>query len=102
VYDTANRFVDGANVEILTGPYAGMQVTTNADGEFSFSGRFVDLVAIRASRDGYRAQTQTSWPNLLTRETALWRSRYLQVYITNIAEKDRRRERVCRGCICCG
>ncbi|HVG71908.1 MAG TPA: carboxypeptidase-like regulatory domain-containing protein [Vicinamibacterales bacterium] len=59
VYDTANRFVDGANVEILTGPYAGMQTTTNADGGFSFSGRFVDLVTIRASRDGYRAQTQT-------------------------------------------
>ena len=59
VSDTANRFIDGAKVEILTGPNAGMQMTTNADGEFSFSGRFVDLVTIRASRDGYRAQTQT-------------------------------------------
>jgi hypothetical protein len=59
VSDTANRFIDGAKVEILTGPNAGMQMTTTADGEFSFSGRFVDLVTIRASRDGYRAQTQT-------------------------------------------
>jgi len=59
VYDTANRTVPGATVEILTGPYAGTRRTTNEEGEYSFLGRFVDVVTIRASRDGYRDRTQT-------------------------------------------
>jgi carboxypeptidase family protein len=59
VYDTANRTVAGATVEILTGPHAGTSMTTSEDGEFTFLGRFVDLVTLRASRDGYRAQSQT-------------------------------------------
>jgi hypothetical protein len=60
VGDTAFRSVAGARVEILDGPQAGMALTTDGDGHFSYAGTFASAVTLRASKDGYIALTKTT------------------------------------------
>jgi hypothetical protein len=47
-------------VEVLDGPQAGMAITADANGLFSYSGTFTSPVTLRASRDGYLPLTKTT------------------------------------------
>jgi hypothetical protein len=60
VGDTAFRSVAGARVEVLDGPQAGMSITSDGNGLFSYAGTFASAVTLRASKDGYIALTQTT------------------------------------------
>ena len=62
VYDTALRPLDGATVEVLDGPQAGISTTTNGDGGFSLAGTFDDTTRFRATRAGHVAETATPRP----------------------------------------
>jgi len=53
VYDTANRPVAGATVEVLDGAQAGMTTTSNASGQYWMTGVFEDGTRFRARREGY-------------------------------------------------
>ena len=66
VSDTAFRHLDGARVEVLDGPQAGMWTTSDAHGTFSLSGTFDDATRFRATKDGHLAATQVSrtFPNI--------------------------------------
>ena len=60
VSDTAFRPLDGARVEVVDGPQAGMSTTADANGSFSLSGTFDDATRFRATKDGHVAATQVS------------------------------------------
>jgi hypothetical protein len=60
VSDTAFRHLDGALVEVVDGPQAGMSTIADANGSFSFSGTFDDATRFRATKDGHLAATQAS------------------------------------------
>src|SRR4029079_18685054 len=60
VSDTAFRPLDGAGVEVVDGPLAGMSTTADANGSFSLSGTFDDATRFRATMDGHPAATQVS------------------------------------------
>jgi hypothetical protein len=58
VSDTANRWLPGASVEVLTGPQAGTSTTADAAGAFSLSGAFDGTTRFRATKEGYVTATQ--------------------------------------------
>jgi hypothetical protein len=58
VADRAFRSRAGASVEVLDGLQAGLTTTTDARGEFSFSGTFDDGTRFRATKDGYAPSIQ--------------------------------------------
>jgi hypothetical protein len=65
VIDTAYRAVGGATVTVVNGPLAGMSMTTNAEGRFTYSQVVTSAVTFRASKEGYvtgEAATRTSVP----------------------------------------
>ena len=62
VSDTAFRPLEGARVEILDGPQAGLSATTDVRGEFSFSGTFDDATRFRATTDGHVTSIRTLEP----------------------------------------
>jgi hypothetical protein len=53
VYDTANRPIAGATIEVLDGVHAGMTTTSDRNGQYWFSGVIAEGTRFRASRDGY-------------------------------------------------
>ena len=55
VSDTGLRRLAGAKVEVLNGPQAGNVATTDANGQFGFSGVFDDETRFRASKDGHES-----------------------------------------------
>jgi hypothetical protein len=65
VSDTAFRHLEGARVEVVDGPQAGMSTTADAKGSFSLSGPFDDATRFRATMDGHVAATQVprTFPN---------------------------------------
>ena len=54
VNDTAGRPVEGARVEVLSGPQTGASALTNRDGEFAFTESFAAVPEMRSSKAGYR------------------------------------------------
>jgi hypothetical protein len=62
VFDTANRPLDGARVEVLDGPQAGTSTISGLEGGFYLAGTFDDTTRFRATRDGYVAGTATLRP----------------------------------------
>jgi hypothetical protein len=60
VGDTAFRSVAGARIEVVDGPQAGMAVTSDGNGLFSYAGTFASAVTLRATKDGYIAVTKTT------------------------------------------
>jgi hypothetical protein len=58
VSDTANRWLPGASVEVLTGPQTGTTTTSDATGAFSLTGAFDGTTRFRATKEGYVAATQ--------------------------------------------
>jgi hypothetical protein len=54
VFDTAQRPIEGARVEIQSGPRSGEATTTAADGTFTFGTGFLAAPDMSASKDGYR------------------------------------------------
>ena len=48
----------GVRVEVLNGPEMGMELTSDVNGAFSYTGTFPGTVSIRASKDGYAPATQ--------------------------------------------
>jgi Carboxypeptidase regulatory-like domain len=63
VGDTAFRPLAGVRVEVLNGPDAGMELTSEANGHFSYTGTFPGTVSMRASKDGFIAATQPVFPS---------------------------------------
>ena len=59
VFDTVNRALAGARVEVLDGPQAGTSTTSDTAGAFSLTGTFDGTSRFRASKEGYVAATQT-------------------------------------------
>ena len=53
VYDTGNRPLSGATVEVLNGASAGLKATTGADGSYAMRGAFDAGTQFRATKDGY-------------------------------------------------
>src|SRR4051794_14289338 len=53
VFDTANRPLAGARVQVLDGSHAGTTATVTANGEFSMVGTFEEGTRFRATIDGY-------------------------------------------------
>jgi len=62
VFDTAFRPLEGARIEVLDGPGAGMFTTAGARGEFSLTGAFDEATRFRASREGHVSATRTLQP----------------------------------------
>jgi hypothetical protein len=63
VTDTAQRSLSGSNVEVIAGQGAGTVTTTDEHGRFRMPETLTGIVTIRASKDGYIAQTATFPPN---------------------------------------
>ena len=59
VADTLVRRLAGARVEVIAGPLAGTAVTTDDNGEFTFSTPLAISTEIRASKPGYRDATRS-------------------------------------------
>jgi hypothetical protein len=53
VSDTAGRLLEGATVEVLSGPNAGAIAITDAAGQYAFSQPFAAVPSVRATKDGY-------------------------------------------------
>jgi hypothetical protein len=53
VYDTGNRPLAGATVEVVNGASAGLKVTTLADGSYALRGEFDAGTQFRATKAGY-------------------------------------------------
>jgi hypothetical protein len=62
VRDTAIRPLSGAQVELLTGPQAGVVATTDSTGEFSFNATVDDGSRLRASKEGHMSGEVTLGP----------------------------------------
>jgi hypothetical protein len=62
VRDTAIRPLSGARVELLTGPQAGLVVTTDGTGEFSFTATVEDGSRLRANKEGHLSADVTLGP----------------------------------------
>jgi hypothetical protein len=58
VFDTANRGLAGAGVEVLDGPQVGTSTTSDAAGAFSLTGIFNGTTRFRATKEGYVAASQ--------------------------------------------
>lgn len=58
VFDTVNRAIAGAGVEVLDGPQAGTSTTSDLAGAFSLAGTFDGTTRFRATKEGYIAATQ--------------------------------------------
>jgi hypothetical protein len=58
VYDTANRYIAGAIVEVVDGPQAGTSVTSDATGGFLLTGTLDDTTLFRATKEGHVSATQ--------------------------------------------
>jgi len=61
VRDTAFRPLSRAQVELLTGPQAGVVATTDSTGEFSFTATVDDGSQLRASKEGHMSADVTLW-----------------------------------------
>jgi hypothetical protein len=68
VFDTANRALAGAGVEVLDGPQAGTSTTSDAAGAFSLTGTFDGTTRFRATKEGHVAATQ-SFSLIVTRRS---------------------------------
>jgi hypothetical protein len=62
VSDRAFRHLAGAVVEVLDGPQAGLSTTSDARGQFSFTGVFDDTTRFRATKEGHITAIQTLGP----------------------------------------
>ena len=63
VYDTADRPLAGAVVEVVEGPHSGERTTTNSQGEFGFTGAFDDTSRFRATKAGHHPSTEVLRPH---------------------------------------
>ena len=59
VNDTAFRIIEGATVEVVDGPHAGLSATSDNTGQVSFSGSFDIGTVFRAAKEGYLTTTGT-------------------------------------------
>jgi hypothetical protein len=62
VRDTALRPLSRAQVELLTGPQAGLVATTDSTGEFSFTATVDDGSRLRANKEGHLSADVTLGP----------------------------------------
>ncbi|HEX7282310.1 MAG TPA: carboxypeptidase-like regulatory domain-containing protein [Vicinamibacterales bacterium] len=62
VYDTGNRPIGGATVEVLNGPSAGLRTTSMIDGGFNLSGEFTADTQFRATREGHEPDVKNLTP----------------------------------------
>jgi hypothetical protein len=66
VGDTAFRPMGGVRIEVLNGPDAGKELTSDAQGVFSYVGLFPGSVSVRAAKDGYLTMTSTVFVSVTT------------------------------------
>ena len=59
VNDTAFRIIEGARVEVVDGPNAGLSAISDGTGQVSFSGSFDVGAVFRATKEGYLTTTGT-------------------------------------------
>jgi hypothetical protein len=59
VSDTAFRIIEGATVEVVDGPHAGLSATSDSTGQVSFNGSFDIGTVFRATKEGYLTTTGT-------------------------------------------
>jgi len=71
VRDTAFRPVGGARVEVMTGPDAGKEFSSDLQGEFSNVGTFPGTVSIRAAKEGYVTTTSSVYVSLTSDQTSI-------------------------------
>jgi hypothetical protein len=64
VQDSASRPIAGSRVEIIAGDRSGIFETTDANGRFRMPGTFTGTVTVRASKDGYKAESSTLPPTV--------------------------------------
>lgn len=72
VYDTANRPIAGAIVEVLDGANAGHKSTTDATGQFWFTGVFEEGQRLRATRENYYEDLARVGPHCERCNPHLW------------------------------
>jgi len=66
VSDSAFRALEGAVIEVLDGPQAGLSVTAGPNGVFGLAGNFDDATRFHASKAGYVDSTGTLSPRCAT------------------------------------
>jgi hypothetical protein len=59
VSDTAFRIIEGATVEVVDGPHAGLSATSDSTGQVSFNGSFDLGTVFRATKEGHLTTTGT-------------------------------------------
>jgi hypothetical protein len=80
-YDSADRPLDGARVEVLDGPQAGTSTISNRAGEFSLTGTFDDTTRFRATREGHVTADLTLRPACAVCNPARWIYFYLDLLV---------------------
>ncbi|HEY6508104.1 MAG TPA: carboxypeptidase-like regulatory domain-containing protein [Vicinamibacterales bacterium] len=72
VNDTAFRPIEGVRVEVIDGPDAGTQLTSDGQGRFSYVGSFPERVSMRATKAGYTVATSTAFFSAQTETAWVW------------------------------
>lgn len=87
VFDTANRRIAGARIEVIDGAQAGMTTTANASGQYWLTGFFEEGTRFRATKDGYFESVRPLGPSCAPCNPHLWVYFYLGSPVTpaNIA-----------------
>jgi hypothetical protein len=56
VYDTAGRPIEGATLQVLTGPNSGATTSTDQEGAYAFIQPFAAVPQMRATKAGYQTE----------------------------------------------
>ena len=72
VYDTSNRPIGGATIEVLDGAHAGLRTTSDATGQYWLTGVFEEGQRFRATRDGYLEDISRVGPKCERCNPHLW------------------------------
>src|SRR5687767_7970016 len=87
VYDTANRPIAGAMIEVMDGAHAGMTTTADTNGQYWLAGGFEEGTRFRATKAGYFESVRSLGPSCAPCNPHHWVYFYLGSPIppTNIA-----------------
>jgi hypothetical protein len=78
VYDSAERPLSGARVEVLDGPQAGQWTLTDGTGSYGFNGTFDDATRFRATLTGHVPAIGTRGPRCAPCNPNWWLYFFLQ------------------------
>jgi len=60
VMDSAHRPVDGARIEVVNGPEAGLSTIAGSNGRYALGGSFDAATELRATKDGHITGSRVS------------------------------------------